>query len=671
MGQMAQSRRRARARTIRCCALAVGPILLAAPAAGAEADPAIFELGTVVVSGRRAAEANAGSDQIASVVGSRDMRRFSRGDVGAALDLLSGVTVSTNSRNEKTIAVRGFDSRQVPLYIDGIPVYVPYDGYVDFGRFVTADLAAIQVAKGYSSVAYGPSTLGGAINLVSRRPVRNFEGDVSLGVGSSAERVASVNVGTQQNGWYAQAGYSHSESDSFPLSSDFSRTPTEDGGDRDNAARQDRKLSVRLGLTPGPVDEYVLSYYRQEGDKGQPPSTIPAAARFWRWPDWDKESVYFSSRTSLGASERLKVRLYHDRFDNEVDSYTDGTYTRLRTSGRGSVSTGRSIYVDRSNGGSTELESTRFGRHTLRTVLHYKTDDHEERDALGARNAVFEDALVSLGVEGGFRLDSKLHLSLGLSRHELRPRTVFSAGNAYTLPGDLGATDAQAGLFWEPVEAAAFHATLARKTRLPTLKDRYSQRLGTFIENPALQPEDSVNAEIGFRGRPGPQLRLEAAVFHSDISNRIQAVANVSGTLSQMRNAGRTRIMGGELGLSGSLSSRMNLGASATVIDVESVSSPALRPTDLPERKIIAHAALHPVPQIEFLAFVSHSGSRWASNTVQLPGFTLLDLKAVWRPSRRSELQVGVNNLTDRDYALAEGFPAPGRTWLARASYDF
>ena len=59
------------------------------------------------------------------------------------------------------ISVRGFDSRQVPLFIDGIPVYVPYDGYVDFNRFSTADLAAIQVAKGFSSMAYGPNTLGG------------------------------------------------------------------------------------------------------------------------------------------------------------------------------------------------------------------------------------------------------------------------------------------------------------------------------------------------------------------------------------------------------------------------------------------------------------------------------------------------------------------------------
>jgi iron complex outermembrane receptor protein len=116
-----------------------------------------------------------GSDLVASVVTSKDLLQFNRNNVGDALNLLSGVTLSTNSRNEKTVAVRGFDSRQVPLFIDGIPVYVPYDGYVDFNRFSTADLAAIQVAKGFSSLAYGPNTLGGAINLISRKPKRRLK----------------------------------------------------------------------------------------------------------------------------------------------------------------------------------------------------------------------------------------------------------------------------------------------------------------------------------------------------------------------------------------------------------------------------------------------------------------------------------------------------------------
>jgi len=172
-----------------------------------------------------------------------------------------------------------------------------------------------------------------------------------------------VNVGSNQGLWYVQAGASLIESDFFRLSSDFTPTATENGGRRENSDRRDEKLSLKIGLTPNATDEYTLSYYQQDGEKGQPPSADPAAARFWRWPYWDKESLYFISNTALGATESVKVRLYHDEYDNAVYSYTDETYTRLKTSGRGSVGpAGKSIYNDRTIGGSVELRSTRFVR---------------------------------------------------------------------------------------------------------------------------------------------------------------------------------------------------------------------------------------------------------------------------------------------------------------------
>ncbi|WP_298793323.1 TonB-dependent receptor [uncultured Campylobacter sp.] len=71
-------------------------------------------------------------------------------------------------RAEQNFYVRGFDARRVPLYIDGIPVYVPYDGNADFGRFTTFDLSQINISKGSSSVLYGPNTMGGAINLITK-----------------------------------------------------------------------------------------------------------------------------------------------------------------------------------------------------------------------------------------------------------------------------------------------------------------------------------------------------------------------------------------------------------------------------------------------------------------------------------------------------------------------
>ncbi len=636
-----------------------------------------FELGTILVAAPRIQLGEIAPEQVSSVVTRDAIQTYNRETVGDAVNLLSGVTVSTNTRNEQTVYLRGYDSRQAPLFIDGIPVYVPYDGYVDFGRFGTADLAAIQVAKGFSSVAYGPNTLGGTINLISRKPRKRFEGDASAGFGDEGARRAAVNLGSNQGNWYVQAGAAYREADGFRLSGDFQPTATEDGGRRDNSYYKDSKATLKLGLTPGSGDEYALTYTKQDGEKGQPPSTDPTAARYWKWPYWDKESLYFVSRTGLGDHETLKLRLYTDKFDNEVDSFTDNTYTTLKTSGSGSVSTGRSIYHDKTVGGSIELESRRFANHTLRAVAHYKSDRHEERDGNAVLNADFEDSLRSLSIEDGIEIGDKTLLSISLAHHELEPEKVYSSGGTFTLPGKQSATDPQIGLFYDLMPTARLYATVAEKTRLPTLKDRYSIRLGRYIENPNLKPEQARNYEVGYQGQPWADASAEAALFWNDVEDKIQSV-NLNGAAScsttnkcQMQNVGKARIKGVELGLKTPLGTQWEVGGNATWMDLKNVSDPTVKLTGIPETKIILHALWRPVAAVDLIAFAEHDGGRWASDTVKLDGFTTLNLKAVWRPMKNLSAEAGVNNVTDKNYELDYGFPAAGRMWFANLNYQF
>lgn len=36
--------------------------------------------------------------------------------------------------------------------------------------------------------------------------------------------------------------------------------------------------------------------------------------RYWRWPYWDKESLYFLSSTQIGESNTIKTRVYEDKY---------------------------------------------------------------------------------------------------------------------------------------------------------------------------------------------------------------------------------------------------------------------------------------------------------------------------------------------------------------------
>ncbi|MFZ2162469.1 MAG: TonB-dependent receptor [Sideroxyarcus sp.] len=642
-------------------------------ALASSASAETFNLGEVTVTATKPQVGEIGADQVSTVVTQKDMQQFNRSNVGDALNLLSGVTLTNSGmRNEKMIYVRGFDARQVPLFIDGIPVYVPYDGYVDLNRFTTADLAAIQVSKGFSSVAYGPNTLGGAVNLISRKPKERFEGDAMVGFASGNERQAQANFGTNQGLWYLQAGASYLKSDNFPLSSSFAPTATEDGGARNNSYRKDDKISFKVGLTPNAGDEYALSYYKQNGEKGQPPSTVPAAARYWKWPFWDKESLYFLSNTSLGDKEKLKVRLYEDKYGNGLDIYANATYPTITN-----PAANQSSYDDKTRGGSVELSTTRISGQEIKFVAHYKVDKHIARDGVSTITESFQDTLSSYAVEDNIWFSPALLLSLGITRHTLRPQEVYKPGSPFALPGAKSATNGQAGLFYDYTSDTRLYATLAQKSRLPTLKDRYSSKFSTYIENTALRPETSLNYEIGYQGTPWHEARAEAAIFYGDITDKIQTAYQPGSTSCtttskcQTQNIGKVKSSGIELGLSNPVGSALELGGNYTLTVLKNVSDPATKLTGIPRHKATAHALYKAGDAVEVVTFAEYNSSRWASNTVALSGYTTLNLKAAYRVTSAISTEAGVNNLTDRNYSLADGYPNPGRSYFANASLKF
>src|SRR5262245_27058161 len=179
-----------------------------------------------------------------TVLGEDEVRLFDKASFASLFTLAPGVTASkVGPRNEDTVYLRGFDLRQTPLYVDGIPVYVPYDGYVDLARFLTTDVGEVRVSRGLTSNLYGPNTLGGAFNVVSRRPDGRLEGVGYGSLGSGEQQAVDLQLGTRRGSWYATAGGSYANRDTYPLSDDFATTALQPDHDRDNAYARDTKFN--------------------------------------------------------------------------------------------------------------------------------------------------------------------------------------------------------------------------------------------------------------------------------------------------------------------------------------------------------------------------------------------------------------------------------------------
>lgn len=80
------------------------------------------------------------------------------------------VQVTSPALGAANVRVRGLEGRYTPLLLDGLPLYGGQAAGIGLLQIPPTDLGRVEVIKGAASALYGPSALGGVINLVSRRP---------------------------------------------------------------------------------------------------------------------------------------------------------------------------------------------------------------------------------------------------------------------------------------------------------------------------------------------------------------------------------------------------------------------------------------------------------------------------------------------------------------------
>lgn len=662
-----------------------------------------------------------------------------------ALNLLPSVTeTQVGRRNEKSVSIRGFEMRQIAVMVDGVQSAMPYDYYPDLQTYTTGSLSEIQVSKGLSSVLAGPNTMGGIINMVTKRPEKKIEGNLSVTAkfgnsGAYNGILTSGNVGTNQGNWYLQAGATYNDINRWSVSDNYSPVQNtgnhffqagkdyyfplvnENGGFRDGSSSQAEAANIKLGFTPNETDEYVIAYNYSNMEYDIPvyagqSYTSMAGSRptddeklayqltkpFYRsYPYYRKQTVYSLTNTALGDTGYVKTRLFYDTFKNRMDSveFANADLTEMRDE-----SGFPSFFNDYDFGGSVETGADLFAQNTTKLAFHYRKDVHRSKDFGDEEWSRVADDTYSVALENTWHANDKTDVIVGASYDWLRVDTVKNAGiDDYAVEDD--SFNPMAAVRYHYSDEGTVYAGVAQKSRFATQKSRFGKRTGnkTGIANPDLKAEKAINYEIGVSDTIG-NVTFDAAAFYTDVRDTnlevvVPSAECDSGFCYQTQNFGKSRVYGLELASVIRMTDSFDLGLAYTYMEKELRSSIAkaedLKPTNVPRHKLTVYGdwrvaeGLNIIPKVE--AYSSRYSTLGGNNMVngavrtsgkpgtgidmrdgtKIGGFATAGLKVKYQPFDALEISAGVDNIFDKNYQLAEGYPEEGRNYFLTLTTKF
>lgn len=283
-----------------------------------------------------------GADEISRQPGSATLiddvalDTFEYTDIHRVLNAVPGVNLQEEDGYglRPNIGLRGTAperSKKVTVMEDGVlSGPAPYSAPAAYYFPNVSRMSAVEVFKGPSTIQYGPATIGGAINLVSRPIPFNREGEVDVQYGSfNFQRLAAHYGGQQGDFGYLIEGL-HVSTDGFKdldtgedtgfERNDFNlKTSYQLLGDEVSQVFQ-----LKLGYADEDSDETYLGLTRDDFDDD--PYRRYATSRLDNM-EWEHTQIHFTHLLEVNDFS-LTTDIYRNDFERDwfkVNKFADGT----------------------------------------------------------------------------------------------------------------------------------------------------------------------------------------------------------------------------------------------------------------------------------------------------------------------------------------------------------
>ncbi len=218
---------------------------------------------TVVITAARVEQALPDALPSTRVISRAEIEAAQTADLPALLRQLTSIDVAQTGPlgSQTSLFLRGADSRQVLVLVDGVPFARADFGTASWQYLPVDQIERIEIVRGNHSSVYGAQAVGGVVQIITRRASAP---QASLGLGTQGTRLASAAAGTVfgqgDSATRVSGALSWRRSDGFSA-----RDPAQDPGanpDRDATRQSGASARVEQGWAVGHRTQLALSTSR-------------------------------------------------------------------------------------------------------------------------------------------------------------------------------------------------------------------------------------------------------------------------------------------------------------------------------------------------------------------------------------------------------------------------
>jgi len=615
-----------------------------------------------------------------------------RGDVSVveAVTRATGITATPGPGNGGTaLAARGFTGHgSVMQLFDGTRLYAGA-GTVTF-PFDTWSVDRIEVLRGAASVMFGEGAIGGAVNVVPRKPTRGaIENEALVTVGSDATRQVAFGSGGAINDMLSyRFDISHRKTDGFMLRGEAESLAV------GAAVRLDVSPQLQFTLSHDEGRQSPQRYYGVPLINGR----VSSLNRTQNYNLDDAEIKYRDRWTRLDAqwtpNDAVTVRNQLYRLDSKRHWRNSETYTYSATTRR--VTRGDYLEIGHDQEQIGNRTDATF-KHTLfglanQVLVGFDANRidflHTNDSPYGGRSVVdpfvFNPGNYASPVAYTPRYKTKTHTYAFFAEDKLAFNEQWSVvGSLRWDHAKIARTDLQnaannfrktfvygtgrLGVVYAPDASQSFYAQVARA----------ADPLGSLVTTSASQAGFDLSTgkqvEVGYKRQ-----LAEGRGAWSVAAYRIEKSKLLSRDASDptlVQQVGKQSSEGIEATLDLALTSTLRLEANVAklraryddfneVVGRSLVSRAGNTPTGVPEEAANLWLNWRFMPQWEAEFGVRYVGPRQvdAANSRKIGSYTVADAGVSWQANPSLKLALRAYNLADRKYAVS--FSNGGNQWL-------